>query len=63
MITIPSHGILVVDESNAARGLRWAFVDLQNTKVNPQAYRQLPCTTLGLGKYVSRQDGFVSVNN
>jgi hypothetical protein len=51
--TILVLGIPSVHESNAVHGLRRAFVGLQNTKINPQAYRQLPCTTRGLKEHVS----------
>jgi fructose-bisphosphate aldolase class I len=42
-----------MDESNATCGLRLASIGLENTEVNRQAYRQLLCTTPGLGEYVS----------
>jgi fructose-bisphosphate aldolase class I len=42
-----------MDESNATCGLRLASIGLDNTEVNRQAYRQLLCTTPGLGEYVS----------
>ncbi len=37
-IAILGHGILAMDESNVACGLCLAFIGLQNTKVNHQAY-------------------------
>jgi len=33
-ITTLGHGILAMDESNVACGLRLTFIGLQNTKVN-----------------------------
>jgi fructose-bisphosphate aldolase class I len=52
-IATPGRGILAMDESNATCGLRLASIGLDNTEVNRQAYRQLLCTTPGLGEYVS----------
>jgi fructose-bisphosphate aldolase class I len=52
-IATPGRGILAMDESNATCGLRLASIGLENTEVNRQAYRQLLCTTPGLGEYVS----------
>jgi fructose-bisphosphate aldolase class I len=52
-IATPGRGILAMDESNATCGLRLASIGLDNTEVNRQAYRQLLCTTPGLGEYIS----------
>jgi fructose-bisphosphate aldolase class I len=52
MIVALGRNIVAVGESNASGGLRFDSVGLQNTKVNPQAYKQLSCTTPGLGEYV-----------
>ncbi|KAH7445670.1 hypothetical protein KP509_01G019500 [Ceratopteris richardii] len=42
-----------MDESNATCGKRLASIGLENNEVNRQAYRQLLCTTKGLGQYIS----------
>ena len=52
-IASKGRGILAMDESNATCGLRLASIGLENTEVNRQAYRQLLCTTPGLGEYIS----------
>lgn len=52
-IASPGRGILAIDESNATCGKRLASVGLENNEVNRQAYRQLLCTTPGLGEYIS----------
>lgn len=44
---------MAIDESNATCGKRLASIGLENNEVNRQAYRQLLCTTPGLGEYVS----------
>lgn len=49
----PGRGILAMDESNATCGKRLASIGLENNEVNRQAYRQLLCTTPGLGEYIS----------
>ncbi|KAL9663777.1 hypothetical protein QQ045_019168 [Rhodiola kirilowii] len=52
-IATPGRGILAIDESNATCGKRLASINLDNTEVNRQAYRQLLLTTPGLGEYIS----------
>jgi len=52
-IASPGRGILAIDESNATCGKRLASIGLENNEVNRQAYRQLLCTTPGLGEYIS----------
>lgn len=42
-----------MDESNATCGKRLASIGLENNEVNRQAYRELLCTTPGLGQYIS----------
>lgn len=53
MIATIGRRVVAMGESNAGGGLRLASVGLQNAKVNPQAYKQLPCTTPRLEEYVS----------
>ncbi|KAL9688230.1 hypothetical protein QQ045_032649 [Rhodiola kirilowii] len=45
----PGRGILAIDESNATCGKMLASINVNNTEVNRQAYRQLLLTTPGLG--------------
>ena len=52
-IASPGRGILAMDESNATCGKRLASIGLENNEVNRQAYRELLCTTPGLGQYIS----------
>ena len=42
-----------MDESNATCGKRLDSIGLENTEANRQAYRELLCTTPGLGEYIS----------
>lgn len=42
-----------MDESNATCGKRLESIGLENTVENRQTYRELLCTTPGLGEYIS----------
>lgn len=42
-----------MDESNATCGKRLESIGLENTVENRQTYRELLCTTPGLGQYIS----------
>ncbi|MCO5555568.1 hypothetical protein L7F22_009113 [Adiantum nelumboides] len=46
-------GILAIDKSNATCRKRLASIALENNETNRQAYRQLLCTALNLGQYIS----------
>jgi fructose-bisphosphate aldolase, class I len=52
-IASPGKGILAMDESNATAGKRLESIGLENTETNRQAYRELLCTTPGLGQFIS----------
>jgi len=52
-IASAGHGILAMDESNGTCGLRLADIGVENTEENRRLYRQLLCTTGGLGEYIS----------
>jgi len=52
-ITRPGRGLLAMDESNATCGKRLESIGMQNTVESRQAYRQLLCSTPGLGEYIS----------
>ncbi|CAK0785074.1 hypothetical protein CVIRNUC_008280 [Coccomyxa viridis] len=52
-IASPGHGILAMDESNATCGKRLDSIGMENTEASRQAYRELLCTTPGLGEYIS----------
>lgn len=48
-ISVPGKGILAADESTGTIGKRLALINQENTLENRQKYRQLLCTTDGLG--------------
>jgi fructose-bisphosphate aldolase class I len=52
-IASAGHGILAMDESNGTCGLRLADIGVENTEENRRTYRELLCTTDGLGDYIS----------
>ncbi|GFR45510.1 hypothetical protein Agub_g6901 [Astrephomene gubernaculifera] len=47
------RGILAMDESNATCGKRLDSIGVENNEDNRRAYRELLCTTPGLGQYIS----------
>jgi len=52
-IASKGRGILAMDESNATCGKRLDSIGVENTEDNRRAYRELLCSTPGLGKYIS----------
>jgi len=52
-IASPGRGILAMDESNATAGKRLDSIGVENTEANRQAYRDILCSTPGLGNYIS----------
>lgn len=49
----PGKGILAADESTGTIGKRFEPIGVENTEENRRFYRELLCTTPGLGQFVS----------
>jgi len=52
-ITAPGKGILAADESTGTIGQRFTKINVENTRENRQAYRELLFTAPGIEEYIS----------